>query len=160
MCAKLVEGEIPLFFWRNKWRVLLQIIQELKQNYFYKTGLELPLLKLYLGGVESFTFSGLRHSIYWLHFGVFSCVCLVFLTAFGCLLLGRYLQNLYLQNFNITQAPWRDNFVHPIVIIIDNNSWSMHRDYHKFYAVHVYLRSIRISLPTRGSWLGLSPFII
>ena len=32
------------------------------------------------------------------------------------------------------------------LLIIDNNSCSMHCDYHDFYAVHVYLRSIRISL--------------
>ena len=32
------------------------------------------------------------------------------------------------------------------LVIIENNSSSMHREYHDFYAVHVYLRSIRISL--------------
>ena len=30
--------------------------------------------------------------------------------------------------------------------MIDKNPSSMHREYHEFYAVHVYLRSIRISL--------------
>ena len=30
--------------------------------------------------------------------------------------------------------------------MIDNNPSSMHREYHEFYAVHVYLQSIRISL--------------
>ena len=30
--------------------------------------------------------------------------------------------------------------------MIDNNPSSMHREYQEFYAVHVYLRSIRISL--------------
>ena len=33
-----------------------------------------------------------------------------------------------------------------ILGIIDNNPSSMHREYSEFYAVHVYLRSIRISL--------------
>ena len=32
------------------------------------------------------------------------------------------------------------------LVIIDNNLCLMHRDYQYFYAVHVYLRSIRISL--------------
>ena len=30
--------------------------------------------------------------------------------------------------------------------MIDKNPSSMHREYNEFYAVHVYLRSIRISL--------------
>ena len=33
-----------------------------------------------------------------------------------------------------------------ILVMIDQNPSSMHREYNKFYAVHVYLRSIRISL--------------
>ena len=32
------------------------------------------------------------------------------------------------------------------LVLIEKNSSSMHREYHDFYAVHVYLRSIRISL--------------
>ena len=40
----------------------------------------------------------------------------------------------------------RMDFNRQILVIIDNNPSSMHREYHKFYAVHVYLRSIRISL--------------
>ena len=32
------------------------------------------------------------------------------------------------------------------LVMIENNSSSMHREYHKFYAVHVYLQSIRLSL--------------
>ena len=32
------------------------------------------------------------------------------------------------------------------LVIIENNSSLMHRKYHDFYAVHVYLQSIRISL--------------
>ena len=37
-------------------------------------------------------------------------------------------------------------FCRLILVKIDNNSCSMHREYHEFYAVHVYLRSICISL--------------
>ena len=33
-----------------------------------------------------------------------------------------------------------------LLVMIEKNSSSMYREYHKFYAVHVYLRSIRISL--------------
>ena len=33
-----------------------------------------------------------------------------------------------------------------IIVMIEKNSSSMHREYHEFYAVHVYLWSIRISL--------------
>ena len=35
--------------------------------------------------------------------------------------------------------------------MIDNNPSSMHREYHEFYAVRVYLRSIRISLVHTGN---------
>ena len=34
------------------------------------------------------------------------------------------------------------------LVMIEKNSSSMHREYHEFYAVHVYLQSIRISLLT------------
>ena len=37
--------------------------------------------------------------------------------------------------------------------IIDNNPSLMHREYHEFYAVHVYLRSIRISLVQVPPWV-------
>ena len=40
----------------------------------------------------------------------------------------------------------RMDFNRQILVIIDNNPSSMHREYNEFYAVHVYLRSIRISL--------------
>ena len=40
----------------------------------------------------------------------------------------------------------RMDFNQQILGMIDNNPSSMHREYHEFYAVHVYLRSIRISL--------------
>ena len=33
-----------------------------------------------------------------------------------------------------------------ILVMIDNNPSSMHREYNEFYAVHVYLQSIRIIL--------------
>ena len=39
------------------------------------------------------------------------------------------------------------------IVMIEKNSSSMHREYHEFYAVHVYLQSIRISL------VALPPFI-
>ena len=42
--------------------------------------------------------------------------------------------------------------------IIDNNWCSMHREYHEFYAVHVYLRSIRISLLSTPGIQILLPF--
>ena len=32
------------------------------------------------------------------------------------------------------------------LVMIENNSSTTHREYHEFYAVHVYLRSIRLSL--------------
>ena len=32
------------------------------------------------------------------------------------------------------------------LVMIKNNSSSMHREYHEFYAIHVYLQSICISL--------------
>ena len=40
----------------------------------------------------------------------------------------------------------RMDFNRQILEMIDKNPSSMHREYHEFYAVHVYLRSIRISL--------------
>ena len=39
----------------------------------------------------------------------------------------------------------RMTFLSIKLIMIENNSSSMHREYHKFYAFHVYLRSIHIS---------------
>ena len=45
----------------------------------------------------------------------------------------------------------RMDFNQQILVMIDNNPSSMHREYNDFYAVHVYLRSMRISLT-------LSPF--
>ena len=40
----------------------------------------------------------------------------------------------------------RISFLSIKLVMIEKNSSSMHREYHKFYAVHVYLQSIRISL--------------
>ena len=40
----------------------------------------------------------------------------------------------------------RMDFNLQILVMIHKNPSSMHREYHEFYAVHVYLRSIRISL--------------
>ena len=40
----------------------------------------------------------------------------------------------------------RISFLSIKLVMIEENSSSMHREYHEFYAVHVYLRSIRISL--------------
>ena len=40
----------------------------------------------------------------------------------------------------------RMDFNRQILVMIDKNPSSMHREYHEFYAVHAYLRSIRISL--------------
>ena len=45
-----------------------------------------------------------------------------------------------------TEYPWVSVTLWPISMIIDNNLCLMHREYHEFYALHVYLRSIRISL--------------
>ena len=42
-------------------------------------------------------------------------------------------------------------FNRQILGIIDNNPSSMHREYNEFYAVRVYLRSIRISLVPMAS---------
>ena len=36
------------------------------------------------------------------------------------------------------------------LVMIEKNSRSMHREYHEFYAVHIYLRSILISLVERA----------
>ena len=40
----------------------------------------------------------------------------------------------------------RISFLSIKLVMIEKNSSSMHREYHKFYAVHVYLRSICINL--------------
>ena len=45
----------------------------------------------------------------------------------------------------------RMSFLSIKLVMIENNSSSMHREYYKFYAVHVYLQSIRISL----AWLNV-----
>ena len=48
----------------------------------------------------------------------------------------------------------RMDFNQQILGIIDNNPSSMHREYNEFYAVRVYLRSIRISLVYIQGWYG------
>ena len=51
-----------------------------------------------------------------------------------------------LMRIELSKKQSRMSFLSIKLVMIDNNSSSMHREYYKFYAVHVYLRSIRISL--------------
>ena len=45
-----------------------------------------------------------------------------------------------------------------ILVVIVNYSWTMHREYHDFNGVHVYLRNNRISLNYTSSFLRIMPF--
>ena len=49
------------------------------------------------------------------------------------------------------------------IVMIEKKSSSMHREYHKFYAFHVYLRSIRLSLlytPTPSSLVNSMKLVL
>ena len=46
------------------------------------------------------------------------------------------------------------------IVMIEKNSSSMHREYHEFYAVHVYLQSIHISLLSNSSKKWVSTRVV
>ena len=64
-----------------------------------------------------------------------------------------FIPNLCESSWIIANDPYSDYLTSPIsddywqkLVMIDKNPSSMHREYYEFYAVHVYLRSICISL--------------